>query len=312
MWHGLTSGEWWTVDVSAKERPPLDFMGPYNVPRSDIPDNYGEAWVENDKIKRLPTREFDDIRAEIVAALSKHGAVYGESEGDHDFFVYDDKFFDRTQKIELETTDRLAKIIVPAVAELQRVLRKRSLWRVMFIGDGHDSQAHEEFFVVYPDVVRIRQLRPGKSVDLALVENVQVRLRHQREREDHQGRRIADLKNAVIRAFSEMDDAADDVRLVAWFTTVSALDWDWGCEGKPGTSVWLLLRGRLPDKAEGVQSDLDLSVWWASPDGTVTRDEERPPNARQLLHFEDDQKVSEELAIAIMGQPVRIARPRAG
>jgi hypothetical protein len=297
------------VNASKKtDRPPLDFMGPYNVPAADFPDCDGEAWTENDKVKRLATSEFHKLRADIVAALSKHGKVYGESEGEHDFFVYDDKFFDRTQKIELETTDRLAKIIVPAVAELQRVLRKHSLWRVMFIGHGHDSQAQEQFFVVYPDVVRIRQLQPGKSVDQALVENAQVRLRHQREREEHQRRRNADLKKAIVAAFSDMDSSEDDVRLVDWFTTVSAPDWDWGWEGKAGTSVWLLLRRDLPESADGVQSDIEFSAWWASPDGSVTRDETKPKNARQLLHFQDDQKVRRELAITITGKRLRLTR----
>jgi len=76
------------------------------------------------------------VREHIVAALSKHGNVYGEVEGESDFFVYDDKFFDRTQKIELELTERLPKILPAAVLDLQRVLSKNPLWRVMFIGDG--------------------------------------------------------------------------------------------------------------------------------------------------------------------------------
>lgn len=301
------------MNDAKKERPALDHMGPYNIPRSDIPDasphDDGEAWAETEKIHSLEISEFYEVRDEIVAALSRHGKAYGECEGDPDFFVYDDKFFDRTQKIEIEATDRLAEFLVPAIAELQGVLRKHSLWRVMFIGDGHDRQAQEQFFVVYPDVVRIRQLQLGKSVDQALVENVQIRLRHEAERKEHLRQRDCDLKIAIARTFLEMDNSSDDLRLVAWFTTVSAVDWDWGWEGKPGTSVWLLLGRNLPDTHEVVQADIDFSTWWALPDGRVTRVEPEALNARQLLHFEDNERVRGKLEIQISGKSVLYIRP---
>jgi hypothetical protein len=166
-----------TMNDSKRQRPPLDYLGCYNIPGS-------ESWMETPDIKRLKVSEFYKVRTDVVAALSKHGRVYGECEGEEDFFVYDDKFCDRTQKIELTETERLPEIIVPAVAELQRVLKQHNLWRVMFIGSGSENQAKEQFFVVYPDIVRIRQLQPGKSIDEALVENAQIRLRHRREPEE--------------------------------------------------------------------------------------------------------------------------------
>lgn len=302
MWHWLRS---WFVTPSNKQRPPLDFMGPYNIPRSDLPDTDEEFWTETGKIKSLSLREFFKVRTDIVAALSKHGRVYGESEGEHDFFVYDDKFFDRTQKIEVETSDRLAKIIAPAVAELQRVLKKHSLWRVMFIGHGHDSQAQEQFFVVYPDVVRIRQGGTEKSVDQALVENAQLRIRHQREREEHLIRRKADLKKAIVAAIANSERQVDDLTLVAWYTTVSALDWDWGWEGMPGTSVWVLVGRDVLGEPEAMQMEIDTSTRWVMPDGRFNDDTE-PKGARRLLHFEDRNQVRQELTIAIAGRQLHL------
>jgi hypothetical protein len=245
--------------------------------------------------------------------LSKHGIVYHEPEDEHDFFVYDDKFFDRTQKVELEPSDRLPRIIGPAVAELQRVLKNYPLWRVMFIGHGGDEQAEEQFFIVYPDVVRIRQLQGNKTAAAALIENAQLRLSHFRSRAEHQKKRNADLKAAIIDSFSEMSRSADDAVLVAWFDTVSALDSDWGWEGKPGTSVWVLLREPLPEPFEdALRSDVAFALHWATPDGAVANRDPKLPNARQLLFFEDDEEVLSELVFHLNGKRLRYMRPTKG
>jgi hypothetical protein len=84
-----------------------------------------------------------------------------------------------------------------------------------------------------------------------------------------------------------------------------------GWEGKPGTSVWLLLRNDLPER-EGVRSELESSTWWALPDGTFICDEAKPEGARRLLHLEDSREVRRELVIAIAGKQLRLARPLNG
>lgn len=298
------------VSKPPQDRPPLDFMGPYNVPRSEFPGS--EIWAESDNVDELTVDEFFDVRTDVVAALSKHGNVYGESEGEHDFFVYDDKFFDRTQKIELEESERLPRIIAPAVADLQTVLKKHSLWRIMFIGHGRDDQAEEQFFIVYPDAVRIRQLQGNNTTPDALVENARLRLAHRLGRAEHQKNRNNALETAIIQAFSQMERSNDDAVLVAWFDTVSGLDWDWGGEGKPGTSVWVLLREPLPDEFKDVfQSNIEFSIYWATSDGGLTDDgASKAADARQLLHFEDDQKVQDELVFHLNRQRIRYSRPK--
>jgi hypothetical protein len=292
------------------QRPDLDFMGPYNVPRSSFPDYDADFWTESNDVTELTIDEFHNVRLDIVAALSKHGKVYGEAGGDHDFFVYDDKYFDRTQKIELETSERLPSVLGPAVAELQRVLQKHPTWRVMFIGHGHDSQSREQFFVVYPDVVRIRQLDNSENVASAVTANARLRLAHNEERIAHQRQRVADLNLATRSAFAKMDTSDTDVVLVAWFDTVSALDWDWGWEGKQGMSAWVLLRRPIPyDNDEFLQSDTEFSRYLAFPDGAVSaEDEARKKESRQLIHFENNQELQTELVFRCCNRPTASVR----
>ena len=296
---------------SARQRPDLDFMGPYNIPGSSFPDYDADFWIESDEITELTFDEFYNVRSDVVAALSRHGKVYGEIEGDHDFFVYDDKFFDRTQKIELETSDRLPSLLAPAAAELQEVLQKHSTWRVMFIGRGHDSQSREQFFVVYPDVVRIRQLDNAANVADAVTANARLRVAHNEGRIKHQRQRVSDLALATRSAFAELDNSDSDVVFVAWFDTVSALDWNWGWEGKPGMSTWLLLRRPVPGDDDGfLQADTEFSMYWALPDGSVSaEDDARRTDSRQLIHFENDQELQTELVFRLDGKQHRYTRP---
>lgn len=293
-----------------RERPPREFMGPYNVPPAEFPEH--KSWVERDDLADLSLEEFFDVRDAVVAALSKHGGVAGESQAADDFFVYDDKFFDRTQKVELELTDRLPKILAPAVAQLQQALAKHPLWRVMFIGHGRDDQADQQYFVVYPDVVRIRQFRGDLSTAKAVTENAHLRLAHFHVREEHRKRRGAELRRAVAAAMKI--DPPQDAELVVWFDTISFTDFDFGSEGKPATSVWVLLREPFrqpPDEA--IQADLRHVIHWATPDGDVTshRDAGRP-GSRLLIHFRDDAQVRDELTIRLGGKQYRFVRPRDG
>ncbi len=63
-------------------------------------------------------------------------------------------------------------------------LKDHPLWRVMFIGEGHDDQSRQTYFVVYPDVVRIEQLS-GQKPSEAVKENATMRLRFIEERKTH-------------------------------------------------------------------------------------------------------------------------------
>jgi hypothetical protein len=108
-----------------------------------------------------------------------------------------------------------------------------------------------------------------------------------------------------------MDTAATDIVLVAWFDTVSALDWDWGWEGKPGMSTWVLLRRPIPDDDDKfLQSDTDFSTYWALPDGSVSaEDEARKIESRQMIHFENDQELQSELVFQLDGKQHRYTSP---
>jgi hypothetical protein len=306
FWNRLT--HWLGASPTNVERPPIDALGAYNIP----PTEGHEVWTTG-KVRRWTATEFYRVREAVVAALSKHGKVYGEpgiDHKEHDFFVYDDKCFDRTQTIELETTERLEQILAPAVAELQRVLAGFPLWRAMFLGHGQDDHAREQFFVVYPDVVRIRQLTSGKSVGQAVSENAQLRLQHLQVREAHRSRRRADLKKAIAAAFTVLNGSDAEVEMAAWFRTVSWLDSDWGGEGRAGTAVWLVLRNDLSDPYKAVQSETSFYLKWASPDdGEVFDKQPVRTDARQLLYFEDYHEEKDDLVVTISGKLYRFGRP---
>lgn len=278
--------------------------------RGDLGGYDGEIWAETKALRALTDAEYQRVRSKIVAALSKHGGVYDECDGEHDFFVYDDMFFDRTQKIEVEITERLASILVPAVAAVQQSLKKAPLWRIMFIGNGHEAQSQEEYFLVYPDVVRFRQMEPNKSVEQALVENAQLRLRHLHQREEHQIQRQADLRKALVPAISQMTRSQAPVVLVAWFATLGRLGTSLGWEGKPGTSVWFLLREPLPKDTEGlVESDVKYSFRWTSATGSPIAWEQSSELCWQLLHFEDSEALRSRLAFELRGKHFKFAQP---
>jgi len=84
----------------------------------------------------------------------------------------------------------------------------------------HESQSRDQFFVVYPDSVRIRQLDNSKSVADAVTANARLRLAHNDERIEHQRQRVSELALATQSAFAEMGTSETDVVLVAWFDTV--------------------------------------------------------------------------------------------
>ncbi len=165
------------------KRPRRDFMGLYNVPRPPYPEYDGEIWQNEESLPELSVEEFWGIRMAVVETLRRHGRVYGEPDfdGEYDFFVYEDKFSDRTQKVELNPSERLPNRLAPAVEDLQRLLARHPLWRVMFPGDGKKKQAREQFFVVYPDAVRIRQASKRKSIADAITENARLRVRQAAE-----------------------------------------------------------------------------------------------------------------------------------
>lgn len=94
-------------------------------------------------------------------------------------------------------------------------------------------------------------------------------------------------------------------------STPSALNWDWGWEGKPGMSTWVLLRSPIPDADNNfLQSDTDFTTYWASPDGTVSADDDaRKSDSRQLIHFENNLQLQSELVFNLGGKRHRYTRP---
>lgn len=297
------------MPISPKERPALDFMAPYNVTSSEFKGPVGPIWAETATLPKLTAEEFGAVRNAIVRAISKHSTVYGEVEGDSEFCIYDDKYFDRTQKVEITSSEKLSATLPAVVAEVQRALKFHPLWRVMFVGEGYDSQASESFFVVYPDVVRIKQLTKGKTVAEAVKQNAFLRNGIVQERKLHQRQRNRELQEAIVRAIRRLESTRDEVFLVAWYDTLCAPGWDWGLEGKPGTSIWLLLRSPLGiarnwtvDGDEPLKSDVDHNTYWTSLDGRVARDEPATGKSYQLLEFVDTGSVLAKLNVDIKGQ----------
>ncbi|MEI8020137.1 MAG: hypothetical protein WCH39_18175, partial [Schlesneria sp.] len=225
------------MSVIQTERPALDFMGAYNIPAKKSNTQVGPIWSESEKLKDLSVKEFYAVRTSIVEALSKHATVYGEVEGATDFFVYEDKFFDRTQKIEIKPSAKLPELLPVVVSELQDVLKRNPLWRVMFIGEGDDVQSRQTYFVVYPDLVRIAQLSDQKTLSEAVKENASMRLRMVEERMTHWKQRKTDLRESIIKAIDRLEQSEDNVLLVAWYDSLSDSHWNeaLGGEGRPGS-----------------------------------------------------------------------------
>lgn len=277
-------------------------MGPYNVPAIEFEGPVGPIWKERDDLDELSLDEFWTVRTAVVQAISKHSTVYGEVDGDAEFFVYDDKFFDRSQKVEITPSAKLPESLPAVVAELQLTLKDHPLWRVMFIGEGHDDQSRQTYFVVYPDVVRIEQLSGQKTVGEAVKENATMRLRFVEERKTHLKQRNADLQQDIVKAIGRLEQSSDNVLLVAWYDTLSAMDWDWGWEGKPGSSIWLILKSPVGDDDDAVKSETeDFYYYWASKDGKIAAEKPESGKAFQLLKFEDSDKVISKLEVEIQG-----------
>lgn len=160
---------------TGKQRPKREYRGLYNVSRKSVPDYDGEIWQEAKELPELTLEEFTKVRYAVVWTLWGHGSVYGfpTIEGDHDFFVWDDKFSDRTQTIEVEASDHLAEILPAAVARLQQVLAEHSNWRVRVLGRG--KNAKDEFFMIYPDAIRVLQASETNSMTEAIEANAKLR-----------------------------------------------------------------------------------------------------------------------------------------
>ena len=199
-----------TAIATSIQRPAIDFTGLYNVPPSSIPNRDSDYWVESDGITAISADEFYEVNREVVVALSKYGIVNGSNA---DFYVRSDGYYDRTQRIELNITERLPRIISPAVAEIQHVLKKHSTWRARFAGQGNESQEREQCFVVYPEVVRIRQLDNSKRIEDAVIENARLRMAHHDEQTEHLRQRVSELKVATQLAFAQMDSSDEDIAL---------------------------------------------------------------------------------------------------
>ncbi|MEM9368079.1 MAG: hypothetical protein AAGD07_18960 [Planctomycetota bacterium] len=157
------------------KRPDREFLGAYNVPRASLNGLDAELWNEEAELGDVSLEEFMEVRSKIVTALWGHGSVYGvfAANTETDFFVYEDKFFDRTQKIELTPSEHLHEILPPAVAELQKVLAEHPRWRVMVLGDG--PNAKDEFFVIYPDAIRVLQSSEADTMRDAIELNAKLR-----------------------------------------------------------------------------------------------------------------------------------------
>lgn len=68
----------------------------------------------------------------------------------------------------------LPEILAPAVADLQRTLAEHPMWRIMILGDG--ERASDELIVVYPDAIRILQMKETDSMSEAIKANALLRL----------------------------------------------------------------------------------------------------------------------------------------
>ena len=94
--------------------------------------------------------------------------------GTPDFFIWEDKWFDRTQKIEINATKYLVDNLPGAVAAIQEALAEHPTWRVMML--GHGKTAKQQFFVIYPDAIRIYQANQAGDLTQAIKANAKLRM----------------------------------------------------------------------------------------------------------------------------------------
>jgi hypothetical protein len=137
--------------------PDFDFLGPYNVSRHDLSAYDGPIAVTEVDVPPLTRVEFDVVYDQVKRILSRYGKLAGDSTDD--FYLYDDKFFDRTQKLEVYLCT-FADAVAPLIMDLQALLQRYPLWRVLFVApDPRDA------IVVYPTEVRVAPERYSQSTD---------------------------------------------------------------------------------------------------------------------------------------------------
>lgn len=164
-----------TIVNTNSRRPKREFMGYYNVNEKQSGQSKN-VWRESDNLPGLVLDEFWSVRAAVSTALWGHGSVnvLNPFGGTPDFFIWDDKWFDRTQKIEINTTKYLVDNLPGAVAAIQEALAEHPTWRVMML--GHGKTANQQFFVIYPDAIRIYQANQAGDLTQAIKANAKLRL----------------------------------------------------------------------------------------------------------------------------------------
>lgn len=125
------------------------------------------------------------------------------------------------------------------------------------------------------------------------------------------GSRRDDLKSAIAKALDSLNESADEIVLVAWFSTQGNDDIaDWGHEGKPGTSVWLLSRRNMAgeDVIKVIGADMARSVHSIAPDGTVAKEDATDEGALRLIHLENSDERCSVLEFTLKGKRYRFRK----
>ncbi len=127
--------------------PAFKYSGPYNVTREDLGDYEGPIVTTEANVPPLESAEFDEVYSCVKEVLARHGNA-ADNEWT-DFYLYDDKYFDRTQKVELYS-HRFEKAAEALINDLQLLLEQYPLWRVWFITDMPRGG-----IIVYPNGIRL-------------------------------------------------------------------------------------------------------------------------------------------------------------
>lgn len=153
-------------------RPPFEYLGYYNVVPADVDDPNSDQWREKSVLPELTLDEFFDVQQTVVDVLSRYGKAFDLlDQQEDDFYAWDDKFFDRTQKVEVVTSERLSAFLALAMPALQEAMSEYPLWRVWFLANDD----LETRFTVYPDQVQFHDSIVRATLLDSLAENVKRR-----------------------------------------------------------------------------------------------------------------------------------------
>jgi hypothetical protein len=203
------------------------------------------SWNVSNTCPKLTYREFENVKRALMKRMKKYGGVNDLDQPDL-WIVPDWLCDDRTHEINIID---YAKLSAGLVRDLQGVLAKYPLWRVIVYPSPYTDATPEDVIVIYPEVVRVVCAEEGEPLE-EVVRKVRQRWQERKGcRMAYRKRRMEELKPLLPGAYQEARLSEKNVHLVACFDTQT--------EGTPGKSVWLIF--------VNARSVFDLDEYYVSP-----------------------------------------------